>query len=252
MWVRYIGRRPIPVRYEMHKSHAKRGFNYDKYHIDYESFSSYPSEHDFDLYFNIDLGKFVFFLLKNMFNNFFFMKKIPSFPSKSKECEDATFSENLFNPMNQFIYLSDSVNDADEDDDLEAEHKAFMKKHRVEYATKDEHKHRKHIFKQNLRSIQSSNRAHLGFTLAVNEFGDRTEDELKALFGGQVSGKHRNGKPFPYKLDETIVRNLPKSFDWRLYGAVTPVKDQSLVCGACWAFAAVGKKKLVLSTFETI
>jgi len=36
-----------------------------------------------------------------------------------------------------------------------------------------------------------------------------------------------------------LTLDLPSSYDWRDYGAVTPVKDQD-GCGSCWDFAAVG------------
>lgn len=138
--------------------------------------------------------------------------------------------------MNEFINTWDSENDEEDDE----EHSAFLNKHGIKYGTKNEHKHRKHIFKQNLRFIQSKNRAHLGFKMAVNQFTDRSRDELRALRGYKASGKHNGGKPFPYKLNQEMIDDLPESLDWRLHGAVTSVKHQTDVCGSCWAFGAVG------------
>merc|ERR1712106_1031833 len=42
-----------------------------------------------------------------------------------------------------------------------------------------------------------------------------------------------------HKYTKAEVKDAPDVLDWRLYGAVTPVKDQS-VCGSCWSFGSVG------------
>lgn len=65
MWVRYLEQpatrrttsQPIPVRFEMQKSHTTRGSNYDKFHIDYKSFKTYLSEEELENVFKIDQGK---------------------------------------------------------------------------------------------------------------------------------------------------------------------------------------------------
>lgn len=115
------------------------------------------------------------------------------------------------------------------------EHIRFMKKHGVVYATTEERMHRENVFMQNLRYIHSKNREQLSYSLGVNHLADRTQDELKALRGFKSSGGYNGGNPFPYELNEETLGDLPDEYDWRLYGAVTPVKDQS-VCGSCWSF----------------
>lgn len=119
------------------------------------------------------------------------------------------------------------------------EHIRFMKKHRVVYATTGERMTRQNVFMQNLRYIHSKNREHLGFTVTVNALTDRTQDEIEALQGRKSSAVYNGGKPFPYEINETTLADLPDHFDWRLFGAVTPVKDQA-VCGSCWSFGAMG------------
>lgn len=75
------------------------------------------------------------------------------------------------------------------------------------------------------------NRANLGYSLAVNHLADKTETELKVLRGKQYTKLDgpNGGLEFPYNVEEEI-KNIPDSIDWRLYGAVTPVK------GIFWTF----------------
>ena len=64
----------------------------------------------------------------------------------------------------------------------------------------------------------------MGYQLAVNHLADKNELELKALRGKQYSPGYQNkGEPFPYDVEKE-VQAIPENLDWRLYGAVTPVK----------------------------
>lgn len=60
--------------------------------------------------------------------------------------------------------------------------------------------------------------------MAVNHLADKTELELKALRGRKYSGVYNGGAPFPYNHIDRA--QLPTDFDWRIYGAVTPVKGK--------------------------
>lgn len=212
MWVKYRkslrgSAVAIPVRYEMKGFNSLLGSHYDHYYIDYDDFN--VDEIDQDV-FKVDPSF-----------------KCVNFPGPGSR-HFATF-----NPMKEFVH---PIHDAHVDDEFDR----FKMKHNRQYLSEIEHEKRINIFRQNLRFVHSTNRARRGFTLAVNHLADRTDDELAALRGRRYSGPN-SGLPFPYgevELEE-MSNKLPPEMDWRLFGAVTPVKDQS-VCGSCWSFGTVG------------
>ncbi|KZC04596.1 Counting factor associated protein D, partial [Dufourea novaeangliae] len=211
LWIRYKKspripglKEPIPVKYEMKGFNSLLGSHYDHYYLDYDWFSSEkPSSEVFEIAENVTCV---------------------SFPGPGEK------HIYTFNPIREFVHNYDAhVNEAFED---------FMKAHGREYTNHVEHITRKEVFRQNLRFIHSINRANRGYQLNVNYLVDRTDVELMALRGKQYTKGYNGGQPFPYDVEKE-QENIPDSIDWRLYGAVTPVKDQS-VCGSCWSFGTTG------------
>lgn len=78
--------------------------------------------------------------------------------------------------------------------------------------------------------------------MAVNHLADKTDLELKALRGKKYSGVYNGGAPFPYKNIDRA--QLPTDFDWRIYGAVTPVKGKCVYCATAF-------NSLIIHCFET-
>lgn len=212
MWIRYKKspsiqglKVPVPVRYEMRGYNSLLGSHYDHYYLEYDWYTTDTPSPD------------VFKVANNM--------TCTSFPGPGVN------HIYTFNPMKEFIH--------NYDDHMESSFDQFKKRHNREYADELEHSKRKESFRQNLRFIHSKNRAGLDFQLGVNHLADRTDLELKALRGKQYSRGYNGGAPFPYTNHRSMADDLPSNLDWRLYGAVTPVKDQS-VCGSCWSFGTTG------------
>ncbi|XP_060113487.1 digestive cysteine proteinase 2-like [Heteronotia binoei] len=204
MWVTNSSCGVSPVHYEMKGYNTLLGSHYDKYEIDYTDYSnSFPAS--------------IFVLKPNE------TKLCSQLPGESME------HRILANPMADFV--------GGEEDRAHQLFHHYRKRFGKIYDNETEMEHRKHTFTHNMRFVHSKNRANLSFKLALNHLADLTQDEVAAMRGKLKSTTPNNGHPFPH--EQYIGLILPESIDWRLYGAVTPVKDQA-VCGSCWSFASTG------------
>lgn len=113
----------------------------------------------------------------------------------------------------------------------------FVRIHNKNYHDDQDATVRKDTYRQNMRFIHSKNRQNLSYKLASNHLADLTDAEMRYRRGKMYSEGYNGGLPFSYT--EAERRDSPESLDWRLYGAVTPVKDQAS-CGSCWSFGTVG------------
>jgi len=195
----------VPIKFQMKGYNVLLGSHYDHYYVTYLNFSGEePDASVFGIYKSLDCH---------------------GFPGPGSDSDDIY----VHNPMREFIEGHTHHVDTSFDD--------FMRRHDRTYADERDFEARKDIFRQNMRFIHSHNRKHLSYTLASNHLADLTEDEMLGRKGRLRSSGYNGGHPFSYTQSE--LNSAPVSLDWRLYGAVTPVKDQAS-CGSCWSFGSVG------------
>ncbi|XP_060191935.1 zingipain-2-like [Lycium barbarum] len=122
-------------------------------------------------------------------------------------------------------------------------HELWMARHGRVYKDEVEKGKRLMIFKENMKFIESMNKAgNLSYKLGINEFADITSDEFFAKYTGLNMPSRPSPSPMSsteFKINGLTDDEMPSNLDWRKHGAVTEVKNQGQ-CGCCWAFSAVG------------
>nr|XP_045613782.1 digestive cysteine proteinase 1-like [Procambarus clarkii] len=111
----------------------------------------------------------------------------------------------------------------------------FKAKYGRRYKNSEEENHRKSVFQRNLQYIVEFSKGNSTHKVAMNEFGDLTNEEFKKKMNGYLPSSSREANT----VFSSQTRILPSFVDWRTSGYVTPVKNQN-PCGACWAFSATG------------
>lgn len=112
---------------------------------------------------------------------------------------------------------------------------AWKKVHNKVYDSPFEHAVRQRVFESNAQLVSAHNNdPSASFTMELNQFADTTWEEFKQWYLGnpQTCSATHGGSHITYS-------DVPDEKDWRIDGAVSPVKNQGK-CGSCWTFSTTG------------
>lgn len=121
------------------------------------------------------------------------------------------------------------------DDDTKVQFNRWMREYNKTF-TEDAIPFRFQVWKQHFDFIAAHNRENHTYLLGMNADGAMTDDEFRRLRLGYLP-INQSVLSDAAEEDVPLSFQVPSSVDWRLQGAVTPIKDQG-DCGSCYTFVA--------------